>query len=247
VTQTATPTAINARMIRFLSELDVPSDAIEHNRFAERLSQLIDLSGSIKIANAHSNLGQLSAAPADSSALEAKQEFLRVHALIVDGILESFSPSEKLLWAELPGFESLQLTDVNKALKPYLDFYSLHQKQIMAKVKKLRAFVQDAASGVSQQLAQLAKLDAVLDDTLFIHSRSVFSQVSNLLKQRFAPLFYAIQQPQRELSEGASSTTEIQQLHEQLCNDLQALLLAEVEVHLLPVLGLIEAIDEETD
>lgn len=247
MTQTATATTVNSQMIRFLSELDLPCDSISHTSFAMRLSQLIDLSGSIKIANAHSTLGQLNQAPAEASAIEAKQEFLRVHALIVDGILESFSPSERLLWAELPNSESLRLDDVNKALKPYLDFYSLHQKQILAKVKKLRVFVQNAASSVSVELAQLAKLDAVLEDTLIIHSRTVFSQVSHLLKQRFAPLFHVFQKPQRELSQDNDQTIEIIQLHQQLCNDLQALLLAEVEVHLLPVLGLIEAIDEETD
>ena len=97
MTQTATPAAVNSHMIRFLSELGVPSDAISHTSFAMRLSQLIDLSGSIKIANAHSTLAQLNQAPAAASAIEAKQEFLRVHGLIVDGILEGFNPSERLL------------------------------------------------------------------------------------------------------------------------------------------------------
>jgi len=128
------------------------------------------------------------------------------------------------------------------ALKPFLDFYRLHQTQMSSKVKGLRSHVRDAAAGLSVELAQLAQLDLVLADALAVPSRRFLASVEPLLRKRFEPLLADAQSiPTAEQTDDNG----LMPLYNRLCGELQSLLLAEVEVHLLPVLGLVEAIDDE--
>ena len=254
-TANAVGSANNYRKLRLLAELDIADaserDANYHTRFAERLAQLIDLSGSIKLSIAHSELAALAVEPSTVTVDDIKTEFLKVHSLVVDSVLKSFTPAalrEHRQWAELPSpdflLAAILVGKTDKALKPYLEFYRLQQKQISAKVKRLRSLVQAAAAGLSVQLAQLAKLDAVLGDELMVYSRRSFAQVTQLLSRRFAP---AVEQGLVSLNAGPNNKNVVMQLHVELCREMQGLLLAEIEVHLLPVLGLIEAIDEEIE
>ncbi len=251
----APSSARHYRTLRLLSELNIAEAAESkkgyHNRFAEKLAQLIDLSGSIKLSIAHSELSEITIKPSAVSVDDIKAEFLDVHSLVVDKLLQSFTPlaqREHRQWAELPSVDLLlpAVLDAkpDKALKPYFEFYRLQQKQITARVKRLRGSVQRAASGFSVQLAQLAKLDSVLGDELAMHSRRSFAQVTRMLSQRYVPM---VEQSCKMLNAGPSNKNIIMQLHVELCREMQGLLLAELEVHLLPVLGLIEAIDEEID
>lgn len=238
----ATANASNPRMIRYLAELEVAVEPITHTRFAERLAQLIDLSDSLKLSVTHSNMPELPFEPVSASADAVKDEFMRVHALIVESIINSFTGSGHRQWAALPGPDSLLLAEPEDGLKPFLDFYMLHQKQMGAKVKSLRAYVRETAAGLSVELAQLAQLDAVLAETLAAPSRRFFAGVEPLLRKRFQPLL-------SEICKGSgvqpTANEVLLPLYERLCSDMQSLLLAEVEVHLLPVLGMVEAIDDE--
>lgn len=243
MTQVAANTnASNPRMIRFLAELEVSGEPIPHARFAERLAQLIDLSGSLKLSITHSNMPELAFEPATASAEAIKEEFLRVHAVIVESILNSFTSGGQRQWAQLPGPDSLLLPDSADALRPFLDFYRLHQQQMSSKIKSLRSHVRDAAAGLSVELAQLSQLDLVLAEALAAPSRRFLANVEPLLRKRFEPLLVEFQlDPAAERAGGNG----LMLVYDRLCGELQSLLLAEVEVHLLPVLGLVEAIDDE--
>jgi len=96
--------ASNPRMIRFLAELEVAGEPISHTHFAERLAQLIDLSDSLKLSVTHSSMRELTFEPVPVSADAIKEEFLRVHAVIVEGILNSFTDGGQWQWAQLPSY-----------------------------------------------------------------------------------------------------------------------------------------------
>ena len=82
----------------------------------------------------------------------------------------------------------------------------------------------------------------MLAETLAAPSRRFFAGVEPLLRKRFQPLL-------SEICKGSgvqpTANEVLLPLYERLCSDMQSLLLAEVEVHLLPVLGMVEAIDDE--
>ncbi|MFK8019125.1 MAG: DUF3348 family protein [Pseudomonadales bacterium] len=222
-----------SRMIRFLDELGVNDEPVSPARFSGRLAELIDLSQSVKISLAHTSMSEMEFEAFDSSIDTARTEFIRVHSEVTEIIVQSFAQPEGFSRLKSPPPTTLQNDDKKAALKSYLNFYLYYQRMLESKVSRLRDYTRDAASGLSIKLAQLAKLDEVLGETLAAHDRKSFARVPVLLEQRLA------------LQLSKAQPDQLAELHDSFCKDLQALLLAESEVRLLPVLGLIETIESE--
>jgi hypothetical protein len=104
--------------------------------------------------------------------------------------------------------------------------------------------VRESVSGFSPALAQLAALDTALGDPISAHTRRIFAVVPRLLQKRFE---FLIEQ-YRQASAGNQREQNLwHQTHAQFRSDMQGLLLAEIDTRLLPVLGLIEALDEHEE
>lgn len=112
-------------------------------------------------------------------------------------------------------------------------------------------------SAASTPLARLAALDEALRDTLSVAIRRRLAVIPQLLGQRFDALLR--EQGERRNDAGPADHAELPtaETWEQwrqpggwlgrFLQDMQGLLLAELELRLLPVLGLIEAVDEEVE
>ena len=240
MTQATAPVSLNgSRLVRFLSDLSVAGVEVSHKHFAERLGGLIDLSDSISLSTAHGGLSAM-AVPAPSADGKAaageylRQEFLDTHTSAVQFIIKSFVADGAANWLKLPS-EETSIASIAK-YDPYLQFYSAHQREMDFKVKRLRADVRTTISDLSPKLAQLSTLDEALEKTLSTHSRKLFAGVPRLLEQRFHFL----------LVESESSSLGVANLGD-FYKEMQGLLLAELEIRLQPVLGLIEALNEEID
>jgi hypothetical protein len=133
--------------------------------------------------------------------------------------------------------------DTAAARESYVKFYSAHQRQIDLKVQKLQAQVRDAVSGHSPRLSQLATLDTVLGDTLFSYSKSALGVLPRLVAQRFDDMLNEYHTVQNEPQNAAAPWTSVLN---QYLGELREMLLAETETRLLPILGLIETINEDT-
>ena len=137
--------------------------------------------------------------------------------------------------------------NVLKLNEPYQRFYNTYQVEIGVEVQNLRDKVRKEVSDVSKQLAQLAELDKTLELSLAVHNRKLFSVTTKLLEQRFKTLLNEYQQ---------SSTKEVDSAPEDwlisgawldlFYRDMRELLLAEFDVRLQPVFGLLEALNEHT-
>lgn len=113
--------------------------------------------------------------------------------------------------------------------KPLQKFYLLQQSTMESKIPQLRSRARKAVAAQSTRLAQLAELDLALDSALAAQSRVVFAAIPRLLHKRF--IF---------LQQDAAAPWQ-----ESFCREMRTLLLAELEVRLQPVMGLIEALEEE--
>ena len=245
----ATPQASlnGSRLVRFLVDLSVSDVEVSHKQFTERLGQLIDLSDSVDLAAAHGKLLATTFEPAEVSVDPVIEEYVRVRTEIVHFIINSFIPGKGASWLSLPLLKAGIALEEASAYQPFLQFYATHQREMDFKVKKLRLHTRIEVSGLSAKLAQLCALDGALDDTLAIHSRQLLAGVPKLLEKRFKHLLTQHQQglsgqvdePQRWMQPGGWL--------EQFCGEMQGLLLAELEVRLQPILGLIEALNEEVD
>ncbi len=98
-------------------------------------------------------------------------------------------------------------------------------------VGPLRVRVRKALAMASPALAALAELDAVMEKALGERERALLAGIPALLERRFARLLAAGE----EVPEAAPGV---------FGQELQTVLLAELEVRLLPVAGLVEAFAE---
>lgn len=227
-------TADTSRLVRLLSELELVDADAPDQHFAERLAQLIDLPASISLSSALSKLQTMAFEPMTADANAITREFLEARASMVESIASSFAPGAGSARISLPFREGSSPADTTPEFEPYLKFYKAQQRHIDLRVQQLHKKLRNAASGLSPELARLAALDTALEDTLLIHSRKFFAAIPRLLALRFEQLL--------QQSQGAW-----EQLHQQFCPELREVLLAETEARLLPALGLVEAINSNTE
>jgi hypothetical protein len=241
--QTASHSAPNgARLVRFLNGLNLPHADAKPAPFTERLAQLIDLPDSILILDTHGKLSNMEFASAPIAGKTVKQQFLQTQAAIVESIVKSFSPDRDRSRIKRPLLLEAPSVDTAAARESYVKFYTAHQRQIDLKVQKLQAQVRDAVSGHSPRLSQLATLDTVLGDTLSAYSKSALGVLPWLVAQRFDGMLSEYHTVQIEPQNTAA--TWISMLNKYL-GELREMLLAETETRLLPILGLIETINED--
>ncbi len=241
-----------SRLVRFLSGLGVADIQVSHKHFAQRLGKLINLSDSVRLSSAHSHIATMGFEPTTNSSKAVTEEFLRVRTSIVQSLTRSFVPGAADSRIVLPPHSADTSLDEARAYQPYKNFYIAHQREIDHKVQRLQSHVREAVSGLSPELAQLAALDMVLGDTLALHARKFFSTIPKLLEKRYSHLRKeycgAVSDPEHSNNNNLQEHERLcGELHQQLCAEMQGLLLAEVEARLLPVLGIIEALNTDAD
>jgi hypothetical protein len=234
----------SSRLIRFLSGLAVSNVELSHKHFVERLGQLIDFSDSIILASAHRGLPSMPFEPNTYSVEEIKDEFLCVRSAMVQSIIKSTTPNAKPSGRKLPNPRNGDPVEMVTMYEGYRHFYVQHQRDMDTKIHNLRLQIRKEISGVSPKLAQLSALDTVLGDTLLMNTRKFFAGIPRLLAKRFE---YLLQEHKDELGGDPDLWTAPGGWLEKFYKEIQGLLLAELEVRLQPVLGLIEAFMKEVE
>ena len=251
--QTSSSTLLNrSRLVGLLTELSNSKlNSTEYN-LAERLGHLIGLSGSIELAQALRKLPNGSnVSPIDYNE-DLQEEILSSRQKMIQRVTESFDHEPGELQNKVPTANVAIRAAALLTYDPYQRFYNTYQVELGVEVQNLRNKVRQNLSGLSAQLTQLAELDKTLESSLAVHNRKLFSVTPKLLSQRFKFLLHDFQQKQAE--EDISNTPE-NQLEQWLMpgawldifyRDMRELLLAEFDVRLQPVFGLLEALNEHT-
>lgn len=125
-------------------------------------------------------------------------------------------------------------TVVDAGYAPYQQRHQKLQRQMEQLVAPLRDHVRQAVSQVSARLRQLAALDAVLEQVLAPREQAHLPTVSLLLQRRFDAL-------RRTQDDDAAAAD----WRGQFRREWTQALLAELDLHLEPVAGLIEALAED--
>lgn len=255
MTQAQQPTALPPpRLVRFLSELAVADIAVSHKNFTERLGRLVDLSGSIALARVHGTLAtttatsgqETGAAVSGESMIEA---FLARRAAIIESISKSFAPGKRSSWSAFPGAMAATPAGDAASYERYKVFYLHQQREIASRLDELRAAIRAALAARSSRLARLAVLDATLDETLSAATQKVFCEVPGLLGRRFQYLYRCHQQKisGQQGEDLPQSWVQPGGWLDQFAREMQGSLLAELEARLQPLVGLLEALDEEVN
>ncbi|MFT7337182.1 MAG: hypothetical protein ACI92B_000502 [Marinobacter maritimus] len=134
--------------------------------------------------------------------------------------------------------------------EPYLNAWLTLQRRVVAASRQLRDKTRKVMKDHNQNLARLAELDSAFDQAMAGYSSQSFAHIPKVLEQRFQALFPALfpalSQTQQTPSEASQETGSApgDRLH-RYCEEAQNLLLAELDVRLEPVLGLLEACHNE--
>jgi hypothetical protein len=238
-------------LVRALSDLAVAEVPGSKQSFADRLGQWLDFTDALALfsaLNAGTAAGVEPRAAAPSTAGElARQEFERVRAALADSITTDgmLAPGRAGIALPLPA----QRASVDSAadFAPYHRCYLAHQRNMNLSIGPLRASVRAALSRHSPALGRLASLDAVMDQALAARERNLLATVPSLLARRFEQLFKAHQAALAE-AQVADEPGQWMQAGGWLaafCSEVQAVLLAELDLRLQPVAGLIAALDHE--
>lgn len=233
----------SSRLVRFLTDLSVGNTRVSHRQFTERLGQLIDFSDSITLSDAHARA--LDVEDEDTTAFSPgiTGEFLRARSTIIQSAMRAFFPGSGPTRIKWPALEPSPPAGPTSAAQPYLKFYVTQQADIDSKIRGLHLRTREAIAPLSGRLARICAIDAALTDALGHHSRRYLGSVPRLLSLRLEWLFG---EHRDALEKGADPATHWAETRERYRRDCQGLLLAEIEARLLPALGLIEALNEET-
>ncbi|GEC95456.1 hypothetical protein ZRA01_15290 [Zoogloea ramigera] len=235
----------SSRLIRALSDLVSTDAAPPRQSFADRLGQWLDFADAIALFSALNGSTDAAGGPATAEHPALRDEFARVRGALLDSINTDgvLTPGKARIRLPAPAWHAS--TPGAADYLPYHRYYLAHQRDMGAAIAPLRASVRAGLAQRAPALRQLAALDGVLDQALAPRERSLLATVPQLLGRHFEQLHQAHRSalptpddPARWLQPGAWLHT--------FCQDMRAVLLAELELRLQPVAGLMDALNEVT-
>ena len=245
----------SSRLVRFLAELAIVGGPESKQTFALRMGQWVSFTDAVTLYTAlDSSTAQAPVKPSAAHAeaksaayLVAREELTRIRTDLVDSIKRSCSPALGAARIKFPIPTSDTLPEIAIIYSPFHRFYLALQREMDAKVGPLRATVREALAVASPALRQLAALDAALDAIFSDRERRLLSTVPLLLEKRFAQLLKAHQQTLVSAGQTDDQAAWMQQgaWLASFRDESREVLLAELDVRLQPVMGLIETFGNE--
>ena len=246
----------HSRLESLLIELsDAKLSFGEHN-LAERLSYLIGVSGSLNLARSLKQLptqkGEIKAGlNVTDGEISPEDDLLQTCQEMMLVITSSFVAEEGAEYHEtqlkIPSSNGLRL-EALKSYDPYRRFYAAHQTEMALGLQALRRRIRSSLAAMSVELHQLAELDEILDESLAIHTRRLFNVIPKLLEQRF---IFLLESHCENINEESNDELDKWLLPDGwltlFYHDMREMLLAEFDVRLQPIIGLIEALNEQNE
>lgn len=213
--------------------------------FAERLSLWLNAFDAIGLQAAHQSIKTLTQPapptgtrrrPATPEALE--QDVQRVRDALAHAIAQDPQPLPPLVLPSRNGQRPPAPSEAKAPEDGYTRFHQRHlelQRQMEQMITPLRDHVRQAIGQASAQMRQLAALDALFEQGLARREQGLMPTTAHLMHRRFEQLRQAQAQ---EPSDAPSPDNAWQQ---EFAHEWRQVLLAEVELRLQPVMGLVEA------
>lgn len=241
-------TSLNsARMVRVLANLAV-ADVVESKQsLAERLGQWLDFTDAMALFSALNGNAPVTQTKASEGSVQG--DFARVRTALADSITMDGVLNPGRARIKLPTPAPNAPVESAADFSPYHRYYQAHQRDMNSAIGPLRTNVRAVLASGAPALQRLAALDAVLEQALATRERNLLATLPLLLAKRFGHLYKAHQEalgdrlalddPEMWMRPGGWLAM--------YCQDMQAVLLAELEVRLQPVAGLIEALLTRTN
>jgi hypothetical protein len=137
--------------------------------------------------------------------------------------------------------------DPKTAYGPHRRWYGAHQRQMHAVLRKLRAQLRRQLEVHSPDLQQLAALDNAFENILESRETVLLAKLPALFEKRFAKALKQHMKLQQEAAAQNEPAPRADSWLAPLHADMRTVLLAELDLRLQPVLGLLEALTSEEE
>lgn len=243
MTQAVPRTRFNsAELVRLLAELAVAEVADPKQDFAARLGEWLDLKDALAV---YSALHSVPPAQASQSmpAATLSAEVARTRAALAAAIrAEPAQAAGSALALPTPLPHDTPETAADFA--PFQRYYQSHQRAMAASIGPLRAALRSALGRQSNALRQLAALDAAMEQALAAREAGLLGTVPVLLGRRFARVLEAHQRTRDSAqADDPARWMDPGNWLARFCAEMQRVLLAELELRLMPVAGLLAALE----
>ncbi len=238
-------------LVRLLSDW-LPMEAPDSRQdFAERLSQWVGVSDAITLHAAHQSthpaLRLKPAAANRAAARDVQVRFQRVRAGLIAIITTRVTTPAPNPRDRNPPPVPDAPDEADAGFAPHQQRYLDLQRQMALRIEALRGDVRQALAKASPALAQLAAFDAVLEQMLESREQGLMATVPVVLERQFENRRTAHQRA-GDATQPADDPGSWRQpggwLHS-FAKDMEVALLAELEVRLQPVIGMMEALNNE--
>lgn len=223
----------SSRFVRLLSDSAFVNVEAPRQDSAERLSLWVNAFDAITLQAAQQPVkAQARPKPSRADAARARaleEEFHSLRTALVKAMTVNDLPGTGTKPAPRPLLPPQTPPEAETEYGPYRQRYLDRQRQMELRIGPFRDHVRQTVAAASPGLRQLALLDAALEQTLGGREQKLLSTVPALLEKRFEQL-------KKNPTDG---------WREAFGKEWQAILLAEMNLRLEPVAGLIEAFSNE--
>lgn len=231
-------------LIRLLSDVTLLDVEGPKQDVAERLGLWLNAADSVTL---HAALQPSTLAAQDKpsgarsvGAAVLEEEFHRVRTDLVKAIMANESSGAGAHRPQAPKLAE-SAHDAAAGFAPFYKRYLDQQRQMNLKLTPLRAHVRQVLAKASPKLRQLATLDAVMEQALGGREHKLLAVVPLLLERRFEHF----RPPPDVGPDGPPQPRNPAPWLDTFSQELQDVLLAELEVRVQPLVGLIEAFSSE--
>lgn len=219
--------------------------------FGETLGQWLDLSDALTLYSVlNSEAGSGASGPPAVSGLPAQlalvrrtlSESIRNNGVFNNGSEAVASATPPRIPFPLPQVKAA--TDEAADFAPYHRYYLAHQRDMNTAITDLRSNARGALAGQSAAGRKLAELDAAFESLLSARERSLLANIPILLSKRFNRHYteHRAAIASGDSTDDPAAWAQPGSWLEAFCHDVQTVLLAELELRLKPVAGLIAAL-----
>jgi hypothetical protein len=239
----------NSALLRFLDEKGMVDARVDTGDIGLRLGDWLDFRQAIALQGFIGAVDRPARVPAQPTArVDAqvlRRRFAQVREALELSITQGTPPAPGTPRLEMPATELAQPIDTKTAFDPYRRYCSGHQRQMETIIRSLRSQLRGMLDKGSEAHRQLAALDAILDNILSVRETRLLGQITTEFEKRFAK---ALKQHMKQLLQAAQQdepAPRTQVWLAPLCEDMRSALLAELDLRLQPLLGLIEALTQD--
>ena len=233
------------RLLAALNDVQVPES---NEAFAQRLSRWVEWTDAIPLSEALANPSTRTqdAGSAASMLVNAdEREFRRVRAALAKLAQPPAAASTDRATSRRTASPQLATPDAPDDFSPHRRRYIAAQQAMEANITPLRRRLRSSLTDASAAQARLAALDAVMEQVVGARERELLATVPRRLERRFEQLrqdHLAAQADVPAPDNTPGTPFEPDAWLATFHQDMRALLLAELDLRMQPVEGLLEAL-----